>query len=64
MGAREDLAVFANLSDDQIRTVAEMFDESVLEKYPAGDKIRGAGGADLTDLEIRSISRVFYNFFL
>ena len=63
MGAREDLAVFANLSDDQIRAAAEMFDESTLEKYPPSDKIRGAGGADLADAEIKSISRVFYNFF-
>ena len=63
MGAREDLAVFANLSDDQIRAVAEMFDESILEKYLPSDKIRGAGGADLTDAKIKSITRVFYNFF-
>ena len=63
MGSGEDLAVFANLSDDQIRTVAEMFDESTLEKYPPSDKIRGAGGADLADPEIKSITRVFYNFF-
>ena len=63
MEAGEDLAVFANLSGDQIRIIAGVFDESVLEKRLDIDRIRDASGADLTDSAIESINRIFYNFF-
>ena len=62
METGEDLAVFANLSDDQIQIISGMF-ESALEKHPNGDRIRDACGANLTGSEIKSISRMFYDFF-
>ena len=61
--ARPELAVLGKLSNDKINELSEFFNESIVTQRPDVEKIKNIVGENFSDIEIKSIVSVFFNFF-